>query len=616
MKKILLSILGLAGLGFTALAGNGTQASPYTVSEVIAMGANADVSGTYVQGYIVGWVNGMSFSNSVFGLPQANENQTNILLADGSAEDDYNYCIPVQLPTANNVRNGLNLFANPDNLGHEVLLHGDIIKYFGVPGFKNVDSYEWIGEAPSGGGNAGDFTTGSADTPLTVTELLAQGIPASPVANTYVTGYIVGYVNTTGSSNVYTYSATGCEVATNLLLAAAADVNNDAQVITVQLPAGDVRTALNLVDNPGNLGKQVTLLGSHEAYFSVNGMKSITNYWWGAKGETVTTPDKPDQPNAPTGVQTVAQALDIINAGYTGTIQVQGYVTRIDEETSDVEKYGDINYYIADTKGGTPELYIYNGYFLNGEKFTSYSQIAVDDLLVIEGTCALYNGTAELARGSKILSINGENNGGGGNDEPGPGDDAEGTIQEWTKGIGFPEASNAAPSTPASYTATNTGIEYEVMGCYTNSGYLMINGKNFEGAYVSWTLDYPCSYLVLTTSSGCSTNAKSVVNVYANGNIIKSEMQVNSVSTEYSVAIPEEYQAAGTVYKVESGTTAYNQQFASFKYVEAGSGAVEEVLAADDSEAVYYNLQGVRVLNPERGIFVKVVGGKATKVVK
>lgn len=35
-----------------------------------------------------------------------------------------------------------------------------------------------------------------------------------------------------------------------------------------------------------------------------------------------------------------------------------------------------------------------------------------------------------------------------------------------------------------------------------------------------------------------------------------------------------------------------------------------------EGEAVYYNLQGVKVVNPEHGIFVKVVNGKAIKVVK
>lgn len=41
---------------------------------------------------------------------------------------------------------------------------------------------------------------------------------------------------------------------------------------------------------------------------------------------------------------------------------------------------------------------------------------------------------------------------------------------------------------------------------------------------------------------------------------------------------------------------------------------VEAIESADDTEAIYYNLQGVRVANPESGIFVRVKGGKAEKV--
>lgn len=43
---------------------------------------------------------------------------------------------------------------------------------------------------------------------------------------------------------------------------------------------------------------------------------------------------------------------------------------------------------------------------------------------------------------------------------------------------------------------------------------------------------------------------------------------------------------------------------------------VEEVVAEDESNAVYYNLQGVKVANPDKGIYVRVLNGKATKVVK
>ena len=40
-----------------------------------------------------------------------------------------------------------------------------------------------------------------------------------------------------------------------------------------------------------------------------------------------------------------------------------------------------------------------------------------------------------------------------------------------------------------------------------------------------------------------------------------------------------------------------------------------DTIGVEEGEAVYFNLQGVRVANPEHGIFVKVQNGKATKVV-
>lgn len=46
--------------------------------------------------------------------------------------------------------------------------------------------------------------------------------------------------------------------------------------------------------------------------------------------------------------------------------------------------------------------------------------------------------------------------------------------------------------------------------------------------------------------------------------------------------------------------------------VETGVGAVEEAV---EGTPVYYTVQGVRVENPANGLFIKVVNGKATKVV-
>lgn len=45
-----------------------------------------------------------------------------------------------------------------------------------------------------------------------------------------------------------------------------------------------------------------------------------------------------------------------------------------------------------------------------------------------------------------------------------------------------------------------------------------------------------------------------------------------------------------------------------------GASAIEEI-AADNAAVEYYNLQGVKVANPENGLFIKKQAGKATKVV-
>lgn len=107
----------------------------------------------------------------------------------------------------------------------------------------------------------------------TVTEALAayadgQQIPA------IVTGYIVGAMNSTGYEPEFGTTT----VATNLLLSDNADEDNIASCIIVQLPSGNIRSALNLVDNPGNYKKQVKITGSIEKYFQSAGLKSVTAY--------------------------------------------------------------------------------------------------------------------------------------------------------------------------------------------------------------------------------------------------------------------------------------------------------------------------------------------------
>lgn len=168
-----------------------------------------------------------------------------------------------------------------------------ILSYFSSSGWQLLlrDTNDCIGfsgesvapDIPSTGGN------GEPETPYGVADVLA-GTTATGV---WVTGYIVGWIDTTGdnfevSATTATFSVPAT-INTNLLLATSVDEKNVANCIPVQLPSGNVRSDLNLVDNPDNLGKQVCLKCDITTYFSLNGLKNATAYAWGATG--VETPE-------------------------------------------------------------------------------------------------------------------------------------------------------------------------------------------------------------------------------------------------------------------------------------------------------------------------------------
>ena len=90
----------------------------------------------------------------------------------------------------------------------------------------------------------------------------------------WVKGEISGFYN----NNKY-FAGTEGAVASNLVISAG-ETN-----VPVALPSGSqVRTDLNLKDNATNLGKTVWVYGTIEKYFSVAGVKNVTDYSWDGKG--------------------------------------------------------------------------------------------------------------------------------------------------------------------------------------------------------------------------------------------------------------------------------------------------------------------------------------------
>ena len=135
---------GGGGGGNTPSGDVGTETNPYSVSAAIA---KADQAGVYVKAYIVGWIDGKTLAEGAKFNGEATVN-TNILIAESASETDVTKCMPVQLPSGN-VRTGVNLQDNNGNYKKEVLLYGDITKYFGAPGLKNT-SYAKIGSTEIG----------------------------------------------------------------------------------------------------------------------------------------------------------------------------------------------------------------------------------------------------------------------------------------------------------------------------------------------------------------------------------------------------------------------------------------------------------------------------------
>ena len=118
---------------------------------------------------------------------------------------------------------------------------------------------------------------GTKEVPYTISDAL---LLENPNREAWVKGYIVGYViGQSINEKSAIFGADGEDVSvSNMLIAGDVNEKDYTQCVVVQLPQGDVRTALNLKDNPENLGKQVNLLGSMEAYFGVCGVKNVSDY--------------------------------------------------------------------------------------------------------------------------------------------------------------------------------------------------------------------------------------------------------------------------------------------------------------------------------------------------
>lgn len=258
---------------FGSYAGNGTKTMPWDID--YALNHQDENKQGWIQGYIVGTVapgvnadnlidnnNDLIFSGTFM-------NNTVVLAASADIKD-WTKCVVVNLPSGSDLRNQVNLVDHADNLGKLLKVTGTLQKYFGAAG-QNVttgNSDEFVFEGSSSDGN------GTKNNPYSV----AQGISNQGAADTvWVKGFIVGCVKNgvTSVTSATDVSFTApFNSATNVLIADNASETDYSKCIAVNLPSGTPhRSEVNLMDNPGNLGKTLNTRGKLRAYFGIPGSR-------------------------------------------------------------------------------------------------------------------------------------------------------------------------------------------------------------------------------------------------------------------------------------------------------------------------------------------------------
>ncbi|MBQ3604698.1 MAG: choice-of-anchor J domain-containing protein [Muribaculaceae bacterium] len=169
------------GSSNTPSTGDGSENSPFSATDV-QNGATG--TGVWVEGYIVGWVDGMILAEGAnFSVPSTS--QTNVLISDNPKATSAAECIPVQLPTS--IRGAINLMDNPSNLGKKLAIKGNITKYFGENGVKEGTEYKLDGKAPA----TAETATYKKATSITSGKeyiLVASGKAATAITGNY--GYL------------------------------------------------------------------------------------------------------------------------------------------------------------------------------------------------------------------------------------------------------------------------------------------------------------------------------------------------------------------------------------------------------------------------------------------
>ena len=156
-------------------------------------------------------------------------------------------------------------------------------------------------------------------------------------------------------------------------------------------------------------------------------------------------------------------------------------------------KYKNINYNIVDEKSGQ-ELQVYAGLGLNGADFKALTDLKVGQVVVICGKLTTFNGTKQVDKNSKIISITGEGEAPAPDETVGDLTAPNGNFEAWVNGQpnNWATASTAGNATLKQSTDAHSG-KYAVEVTHVASGNKRIGYKEIAlkaGEYtITWRYD-------------------------------------------------------------------------------------------------------------------------------
>lgn len=287
-------------------------------------------------------------------------------------------------------------------------------------------------------------------------------------------------------------------------------------------------------------------------------------------------------------------ALNEANMGSTETVYVKGVIVKIDElswDTTADKYYGNATYYISPDGTETNQLYIYRGYGLNGEKFTTEDEIKVGDKVVIKGKLALYKDAPQIGTGSSIEKLN---------------------DQEAEKYVPVGAGTEDNPFTVADVIGINpknTSANEDYPDKYWVKGYIVgaCNGQVFADAVIGTTEGITSATNIVIAPTANTTAIAECVPVQLPTGSLRTALNLVDNPTN----LGKEVLVYGNIYMYFNVAGVKN--ISEYKLDTNAVDAIE--IEENDAPVEYFNLQGVRVENPANGLYIKRQGDKVSKVI-